>query len=202
MYINKPLKEYLNDLAAKKPVPGGGSAAALTAVLGTSLMSMVANFTIGKKGYESAAGKVAEILLETGKFDSELRDLIDEDVTAFKKLTSALKGNTYDDAERDELYKDAMEPPFLVCEIACKCMKLCRDLAECGNKNLVTDAATAAMLLEAAFFSARFNVYINLKYIKDTDYIAKIHHILMALEGAIPRLKEEILEMCEDVISS
>ena len=31
MYIKGPVETYLNDLAAKKPAPGGGSAAALEA---------------------------------------------------------------------------------------------------------------------------------------------------------------------------
>ena len=48
MYNDSSLKQYLNDLAAKLPAPGGGSAAALTAALGASLISMVLNFTIGK----------------------------------------------------------------------------------------------------------------------------------------------------------
>ncbi|MFZ2357219.1 MAG: cyclodeaminase/cyclohydrolase family protein, partial [Candidatus Omnitrophota bacterium] len=34
MYKNKTLKKYLDDLAAKLPAPGGGSAAALNAALG------------------------------------------------------------------------------------------------------------------------------------------------------------------------
>ncbi len=201
MYINRPLKDYLDDLAAKKAAPGGGSAAALTAATGTSLISMVANFTIGKSGYKDSEDKVADIMLSAGKHDSELRNLIDADVEAYNKLSDAIKKRASDEARMDELYKSALEAPFLVCEITSKCMKLCRDLAECGNKNLITDTAIAALLFEAAFFSAKFNVYINLKYIKDTDYIAKIHHLLTALEESIPKLKEEILEICEDAVA-
>ena len=73
-------------------------------------------------------------------------------------------------------------------------------MAKYGNKNLVTDTAIAVILLEGAFFSAKFNVYINLKYIKDMDFIGGIHKILQPLEEELPKLKEEILEKCEDVI--
>lgn len=48
MYCNKTLRGYLDDLAAKLPAPGGGSAAALTASEAAALISMVINFTIGK----------------------------------------------------------------------------------------------------------------------------------------------------------
>lgn len=201
MYIDKTLKEYFDDLAAKKAAPGGGSASAAVAATGTSLMSMVANFTIGKPEYKDVETKVIGLLSEIRKLDSRLRSLIDEDVSAYKKLAEALKGAPKDETALEAFYKGALKPPFAVCEITGICMKLCRALAECGNRNLVTDTAIAAILFEAAFFSAKFNVYINLKYIRDTDYIAGIHRDVTALEESMPKLKEEILDMCEDVLS-
>lgn len=50
-YKEQTLKQYLDDLAAKLPAPGGGSAAALNAAIGTALISMVVNFTLGKPRY-------------------------------------------------------------------------------------------------------------------------------------------------------
>lgn len=44
-------RRFAMELASKKPVPGGGGAAALTAALGTALNSMVANFSIGKNKF-------------------------------------------------------------------------------------------------------------------------------------------------------
>ena len=79
-------------------------------------------------------------------------------------------------------------------------MKICEELAKVGNKNLITDTAIAAIMLEGAFFSAKFNVYINLKHIKDMDYIGKVHGVLAPLEEKLPALKAEILELCEEVI--
>lgn len=200
MYINNPLKEYLDDLASKKAAPGGGSAAALAAAVGTSLMSMVANFTIGSPKYKAVEKKAADILEKVRKYDGELREIIDEDVAAFEKMSKGLKACGDDEAARDELYKGAIEPPFLVCEIAHHCLLLCRELAAIGNRNLITDVAIAAIMLEGAFFAAKFNVYVNLECVKDIDYIGKLHKVLHPLEGRMPKLKEEILEMCEDVI--
>ncbi|MBI5145023.1 MAG: cyclodeaminase/cyclohydrolase family protein, partial [Candidatus Omnitrophica bacterium] len=50
-YREATLKKYSDDLAAKLPAPGGGSAAALAAAMGVSLISMVVNFTLGKPKY-------------------------------------------------------------------------------------------------------------------------------------------------------
>ncbi|HBG63060.1 MAG TPA: hypothetical protein DDX16_02260 [Candidatus Omnitrophica bacterium] len=46
MYSNQSLKHYLDNLAAKKPAPGGGSAAALVGAIGCALLSMACNGTI------------------------------------------------------------------------------------------------------------------------------------------------------------
>ena len=101
----------------------------------------------------------------------------------------------------ESAYKDAVRPPYDICMSCAECLKLCAELVEIGNKNLITDTAIAAILLEGAFFSAKFNVYINLKYIKDMEYIGRIHKVVSPLEESMPKLKEEILEKCEDVIA-
>ena len=61
MYNEKPLRDYLNDLAARRPAPGGGSAAALSAAIGASLMSMVANYTAGNPKYKEGEAEAAKI---------------------------------------------------------------------------------------------------------------------------------------------
>lgn len=201
MYIDEPIRKYLDDLAAREPTPGGGSAAALAASVGASLMMMAANYTIGNPRYKDAEERLAALMTKLERFGRELRDLIDKDVEAYKKLSKAIKEYKKDPSKLDEAYKEATAPVFDISRITGECLKLCEDLAECGNKNLITDIAAAAILLEGAFFAAKFNVYINLKYIKDLGYIEKVHKALAPLEEAMPKLKEEILERCEEVIA-
>ena len=45
------IKDFLEALSSKSPVPGGGGAVALSAALGFSLALMVGNLTLGKKKY-------------------------------------------------------------------------------------------------------------------------------------------------------
>ena len=51
MYKNRAVEDYLDELAAKLPVPGGGSSCALCAAMAAALVSMVVNFTLGKPKY-------------------------------------------------------------------------------------------------------------------------------------------------------
>ena len=189
MYIKESIETYLNDLAARKPAPGGGSAAALNAAIGAALMSMAANYTEGAKG----------ILKKTEGARKRLQALIDADIEAYGKLSRSMK-ECKDPAKLDIFYKEAVKPPYEVCKISAECLKLCEELAKCANKNLITDVAIAAICLEGAFFAAKYNVYINLKYIKDMDFIGEMHKVLQPLEGELPKLKEDILERCEEVV--
>ncbi|MFA6321509.1 MAG: cyclodeaminase/cyclohydrolase family protein [Candidatus Omnitrophota bacterium] len=200
-YNDRPIREYLSDLAAKKPAPGGGSAAALSAAIGAGLMSMVANYTIGNPKYKNSGADAADILNKSENYRAKLQVLVDKDIEAYEKLSAALIKSAKDSPELDGLYKEAMLPPFEICKVTAEALSLCKKLAGCGNKNLITDTAIAAILLEGAFFSAKFNVYINLKYIKDIDFVGETHKVLAPLEESMPKLKEDILEMCEDVIS-
>ncbi len=201
MYINGSIKDYLDDLGANKPAPGGGSAAAMSAALGASLMAMVANYTVGNPKYKASETKAMAILNKLNVFIAALKGLVDEDVKAYNKLSKGMKKFSKGSTELQIIYQEAIKPPLEICMITYECLKMCDRLAVCGNKNLITDTAIAAILLEGAFFSAKFNVYINLKFITDIKYIQTVHETLSPLEAKIPKLKEEILEKCEDVIS-
>ena len=200
MYIENSIKGYLDDLAAKKPAPGGGSAAALEAATGCALISMVANYTISNKKYNDVKDKATTDLNSSEKLRGRLLSLVDEDVKAYTKLSEGVKKAGKDSPNLDKIYKEASSVPFEVCKIAGEALEICRGLVKYGNKNLVTDTAIAALMLESAFFAAKFNVYINLKYIKDMLHIEKVHKVLSGLENKIPKDKEEVIEACEEII--
>jgi glutamate formiminotransferase/formiminotetrahydrofolate cyclodeaminase len=151
MYCDKSLKDYLDDLAAKLPAPGGGSAAALTASLGAALVSMVVNFTLGKPKYARYEGELKDILLKSEKLRNDFLRLVDLDVEAYNSKN----------------IRAALDVPVMVCRLCLECIKLCPSLIKKGNVNLLSDVGVAAVLLESAFASAYFNIEINLKLLKD-----------------------------------
>ena len=54
---------FLDALASKAPVPGGGGASALVGALGAALCTMVGNYTVGKKKYAAVEADV-RVLME------------------------------------------------------------------------------------------------------------------------------------------
>ncbi len=176
-YLNTTIKKYLDDLASNLPAPGGGSAAALVSSSGVSCLLMVANFTVGKKGYESVQQEIKNIIADLSKNKTELEKYIDKDVKAYNEVASAFKLPKTTPIEietRDkkiqEATKNAAYVSFELMKISHQCLFFAEKLLEIGNKNLVTDIACGVLFLSTGIFAAKYNVLINLKSVKDTYF--------------------------------
>jgi len=185
-YFSGTIEEYLENLSGKSAVPGGGSAAALSAAIGSALNLMVIEFSL-KKG--SLPGD-DEALLKRKESDERqnlqlAKLLIDEDCKVFSLLRKAISEKK---SERESEYIAAAKVPLEICRLACRSLNLAGYLSENANKNLITDVECAAHMLRAAFFSAKVNVEINLKYIKDEKFSKEVKTELEQLEQ---KLKEE-----------
>lgn len=82
---------YVDSVANNKAFPGGGSVAALAGSLASALASMVAELTIGKKGYESVNDDMKQVAGQCRKFCEKLNELIDLDSDAYKMVMQAFK---------------------------------------------------------------------------------------------------------------
>lgn len=173
IYLNESIKKYAEDLAAKKAAPGGGSASALVAALGTALISMVINFTLDKPKYAKYERELKNYLAESEKLKTEFLNLMDLDVIAY---------NSKD-------IKKALDVPLMICRLCFEGIKLCPPLITKSNEKLISDVAVAAVLLESAFVSAYFNVEINLKYLADAGFAKKLRGELGRKKKAIKRIR-------------
>lgn len=184
MYAHHTLRDYLDDLAAKKPAPGGGSAAALTACLGASLLSMVVNFTLGKSKYAGYEKELKAILDESENLRKEFLDLVDKDVIAYESKN----------------IRDALDVPLMVARLCFEGIKLCPPLITKGNKNLISDVAVAAELLECAFSGAYFNVEINLKTLADKKLTSAARKELFKKGKLIKKIRQDTEEKVGKII--
>lgn len=198
-YLDKSIKIYLKDLASNKPAPGGGSASALTACLGISLLLMVANFTKGKKSYKKVQKTIKLIIKELSLYKKELEYLIDEDIKAYMNVNKCLKLPNIPRRKRllaRSLIK-AAKVPFRICEISHASLKKALTLLQKGNRNLISDVGCGALFLESAFVGAKLNVDINLKYIKKKKFVKKTKLKLDRYQKESGMMKNSILtSMC------
>lgn len=171
-YLQEKLSLYLNDLAAKKPAPGGGSAAALLGATGTSLLIMSANFTNGTR--------IAASMKRLKGIKASLEKLIDEDVKAYLKLKAALNTPRTDPRREGAVQKNLRQCAEIPLQVVSKTRDAMEEaclLRRIANKNLISDVECGAITLASAGAAAGLNIAANLKYIKDLKYATKIRRV-------------------------
>jgi formiminotetrahydrofolate cyclodeaminase len=183
-YKEQALKQYLDDLAAKLPAPGGGSAAALNGALGVALISMVVNFTLGKPRYAKYEEELKKILDKSEKLRETFLNLVDLDVAAYKSKN----------------LRDCLDVPLMVARLCFEGVKLCPELIKKGNVNLISDVAVAAVFLESAFTCAYFNVEINLKSLGDKKLSRNVRQELKSKQNLVKRIRAKTEEKVGEII--
>jgi len=158
-FKDKTLQEYLDQLSRREPVPGGGSAAAYTAAMAVGLISMVTNYSIGRKANtKDVEKKLAKILVQSEPIRLRLLELTSLDSEAYMKVTAA---RALDKKAQKQAAKEAKAVPQEICKLCYKAVLLTPYLAEKGNPYLLSDVEVALELLMSAFYGARIMVRIN-----------------------------------------
>ena len=199
--VDKPVTNFLDELASNAPAPGGGSVAALSGALGAALVSMVCNLTLGKKAYADVQDEISDLLAESEALRQELTGLLEEDVKAYTGYSKAAKmprGTEEEKAERQVVMQAALkvatDVPLSIAEAAVKVMDLCMPAAVKGNKWAVSDAGVAVLMAEAALRSAALNVLINLGTLKDEEFVADRRAKLDSLLEGKGIMRDEIYD--------
>ena len=191
--------DFVDVLASKAAVPGGGGAAALAGAIGMALGSMVCNLTTGKKKYSQYEEAIQEILVKARKLQEELLSMIDKDAEGFYPLSKAYGLPT--STEEEKQYKaETMEKCLKVaCEVPMNIVRLCHDsiklheeLVDKGSKLAISDVGCGVQCLRAAILSAQLNVIINVNSMKDREYAQKI-------DRECNQLVEDGVKICDEV---
>jgi methenyltetrahydrofolate cyclohydrolase len=193
---------YLDELAAGTPTPGGGSAAALAGAMGAALVSMVANYTVGRPRFAPVEGEVREALTEAEAARARLAALMAEDEQAYAAYTAATRlprGTEEEQRERARAMQAALRraagPPLAMAGVCRRVLDLAGVVAGAGNPLLASDAGVAALLAEAGLRASAVNVRVNLGHLRDPAFVAETEaELSRLLEGTAER-KEEVLAL-------
>jgi len=204
LLIKKSLEEFVDELSLDSPAPGGGSTAALCGALSAALSSMVANLTVGKKGYEKVLREMKRTAERAQELKADYLRLVDLDSEAFNKVMDAfrlLKVTEDQKKEREAAIeaatREATLVPFQVLERSLDLLKLASRTAHKGNRNSLSDAGVAALAARTAAEGAYYNVRINLPAIQDREFRAKIKRQAASLRKKACRLAEGINKFIE-----
>ena len=201
-YIGEPMRTYMDDAASGAPTPGGGSVSSLAASLGTTMASMAANFTVGKKKFADVEEEVKGLLDALAAERAELLRQMQSDTEAYAEVGAAYgmpkKTDEEKSARREAIQGallTAMGPPLETLRSCRRASKAVRRLADVANPNLITDVGVAAILLEASAVGAALNVKINLASMKDK---ATVDSVSIEVVEAL----EEISRLCRETVAA
>lgn len=187
------LTEFLDSLAARTPTPGGGSAGALAGAMGTALGLMVLRFS---KLEESAPFE-----RKLDELRQKLTKLIDEDAKAYDKVSNAFKLPKSNDSEKQarslaiqEATRFAAQTPLGGMELVRESLTVIKAFAPECNKNLVSDLASAVILLHSASLMMGHNVTINVKSLKEPGTLGED---ASRIQSDIDRLGEDVKRIYE-----
>jgi formiminotetrahydrofolate cyclodeaminase len=166
---------FVEALGSSAPTPGGGAVSALVGALGAALAEMVARFTVGRKRYLAVEPQASDILQRAVAARTALLELVAEDERAFQVVTDAYQRPKATDDEKRKRETAiqvalvvAMRPPMRTVHLAREAVALALEIAQIGNVTVLSDAACAATLGEAACRSAALNVLANVSLLHDT----------------------------------
>ncbi|MDD3181024.1 MAG: glutamate formimidoyltransferase [Opitutaceae bacterium] len=201
-------KRFVDEVSSDSSAPGGGSVAALSGALGAALAAMVANLTVGKKGYEAHFEKMDELARRSQVLKDKLCQSVDEDTRAFNALLEAMrlpKKTPAQSAAREaaiqEGYKKATQIPLETAAMCLAALELALDAAKYGNNNSISDAGVAGLCAWAGAEGALFNSEINIRDIKDESFRKSARMLIFEARQRGKELKDAVLKTVEGSLS-
>lgn len=180
-YLELPLERFLEILAAREPVPGGGGAAAVSVALGAALAAMAARYSGSRLDDAGELARKADALRAT------VQSLIEKDAAAYSRVLEIYRSD--DRSELKEALSAAADVPLSIAMAGAEVSELGVSIAEHGNPNLRGDAVTAVLLAESGARAAGLlvNLNLDLAHIED-DRRARSRDCVAAAEGARQRV--------------
>jgi methenyltetrahydrofolate cyclohydrolase len=174
-YLDMRVGEFLDELAAARPAPGGGSAAALAVALAAALCAMTAELSARQLAQAPQLAEESRVLLRRAA------PLAQADADAYGGVLAARRApGPPVGRQRKERVSAALaracEVPLEVAELGDRVAALAADITDRGNPAVRGDALTAARLAAAAAQAAAALVQINLAGMPDDPVPAQAAH--------------------------
>lgn len=207
--LDKTCYEFIDALASKAPIPGGGGASALIASIGVALGCMVGNLTVGKKKYVDVEEDILELLNKSQALIDRTNILVQKDAEVFEPLSKAYRLPSETEQQRmdkeailqKELIKATMVP-LEIAECSLEGIKLMEQYAKKGSRLVISDAGVGAVFCKSALQGAKLNVLINLKLMEDETLKKELQNRITVIETEGLVLADKIYQYVEEQLCS
>ena len=191
------VRDFIAELGAGTPTPGGGSVAALCGALGSALTAMVARLTLGKERYRDGWATMEEVGEAADELGRRFLDLVQDDRDAYQGVLTSLRLPKGSEAERvsrqsalQVAFKRAASVPLETLRASERLAHLAKTSVEKGSPSALTDADAALHLARAAAGIAAANVKVNVADIVDDRLVNECMREVEERVGKVEALVE------------
>jgi glutamate formiminotransferase/formiminotetrahydrofolate cyclodeaminase len=195
-----PLRDFIEEVAARTSAPGGGSVSAAVAAVGVALGSMVAKLTHGVRKFEAVQPHMMKVVPVLHRLTQQLIPMIDADTSAFNEYMVGLKMPQSNEKEKKARIatmqaglKTAIQVPLTTMRLGNEAWDALIEVARYGNPASKSDTQVGAKALETGIWGAYQNVLINMQTVQDEEYKQQT---LAEAENIAERAREK----CEQVL--
>jgi len=181
-FTKESCETFIEVLASKAPVPGGGGASSLVGAIGMALGNMVGSLTLGKKKYADVQEDIIALKEKADALQGDFLVLVQKDAELFEPLSRAYGMPKETEAERAEkarvmeaALRDACSVPMEIMEKCCEAIALHQEFAQKGTVIAISDVGVGVTCCRAALQGASLNVFINTKSMTDREYAEAIN---------------------------
>ena len=167
------LTEFLEQLAARSPAPGGGASAGMTVALAAAQAEMVVAWTKPEQ---------PETIDHLRQIRAHAMDLAVRDAEAYGRWSELQKERPEDDPELLSATNDILQIPETLATLSLKLLRECVRLAPNTNPRLGSDLGIAGQLAAAGVPAAAWNTKANLHLVPSENQ-AGIQHIMAQQES-------------------
>jgi glutamate formiminotransferase/formiminotetrahydrofolate cyclodeaminase len=198
-------RKFIESINARTSAPGGGSAAAAIAAIGSGLGAMVSKLTYGVRKFEHLDRQMREIIPVLHDTTMKLIPMIDADTDAFNDYVDAIRLPRNTEEEKNIRFekmqaglKKAIEIPLTTMRIGNQAWDAMTEAARHGNIASKSDTQVGARALEVGIWGAYQNVLINMAGIKDEAFVKEKTTEAENLKNRAKKSCDEILEILEN----
>ena len=174
-FREQTLRQYLEALSSKEPIPGGGSVSAYVASLAMGLSQMVAEITLARKikadlseadlaAEQEKRGKIEALKEKLGSLKDKTFEVVDTDPKVYGEVKAAW-------GKSDEEMEAMLWKSYLLQAELCQWIleaKSCTDqMCDLVKGSIKNDLLVSQGLYVGAFKGAWDTSMINVKYMKD-----------------------------------
>lgn len=181
-FTKESCEVFIEVLASKAPVPGGGGASGLVGAVGMALGNMVGSLTLGKKKYADVQEDIIVLKEKADALQRDLLTLVQKDAELFEPLSRAYgmpKETKEEQAEKarvmEAALRDACSVPMEIMEKCCEAIALHQEFAQKGTAIAISDVGVGVACCRAALQGASLSVFINTKSMTGREYAETVN---------------------------